>query len=37
MQIKYISDIQNENIKHNIQDDIQKLAQDANIPFNLIE
>lgn len=37
MQIKYISDIQNQVIKHNPEDDIQKLAQESDIPFNIIE
>ena len=37
MQIKYISDVQNQVVKHNPEDDIQKLALDSDIPFNVIE
>lgn len=37
MQIKYISEVQNNNIIHNPEDDIQKLANNADIPFNIIE
>lgn len=37
VQIKYISDMQNQVVKHNPEDDIQKLANDSNIPFNIIE
>ena len=37
MQIKYISDVQNQAIKHSPEDDIQKLAQESDIPFNLID
>lgn len=37
VQIKYISDVQNQVMKHNPEDDIQKLANDSNIPFNIIE
>ena len=37
MQIKYISEMKNQVTKPNIEDDIQKLAQQSNIPFNVIE
>lgn len=37
MQIKYISDLQNQVVKHNPEDDLRKLANDSNIPFNMIE
>ena len=37
VQIKYISDIQNNVVHHNPEDDIQKLANDSNIPFNVID
>ncbi len=37
MKIKYISDIQNQTFKNNPEDDIQKLANESNIPFNIID
>ena len=37
VQIKYISDIQNKVVSHNPEDDIQKLANQSDIPFNIIE
>lgn len=37
MQIKYISDIQNQVVHHNPQDDIKKLANESDIPFNIID
>lgn len=37
MQIKYISDLQNQVVKHNPEDDLRKLANDSDIPFNMIE
>ena len=37
VQIKYISDMQNKVIQHNPGDDIQKLANDSDIPFNIID
>lgn len=37
VQIKYISDIQNKVVSHNPEDDIQKLANKSDIPFNIIE
>ena len=37
MQIKYISDVQNHVVDHNPEDDIQKLAQESDIPFNVID
>lgn len=37
VQIKYISDIQNQVVNHSPEDDIQKLANDSDIPFNIIE
>lgn len=37
VQIKYISDIQNQIVQHNPEDDIQKLANESDIPFNIIE
>ena len=37
MQIKYISDVQNQAVKHNPEDDIQKLAKESDIPFNIVE
>lgn len=37
VQIKYISDIQNKLVSHNPEDDIQKLANQSDIPFNIIE
>lgn len=37
MQIKYITDIQEQVVQHNPQDDIKRLASDSNIQFNVIE
>ena len=37
MNIKYISENQNSVIKHNPQDDIAKIANEADIPFNIVE
>ena len=37
VQIRYISDNQNQVISHNPEDDIQKLANQSDIPFNIIE
>ena len=37
MQIKYISDIQNQVAQHNPEDDIKKLANESDIPFNVID
>lgn len=37
VQIKYISDVQNKVVSHNPEDDIQKLANQSDIPFNIIE
>ena len=37
VQIKYISDIQNQVVAHNPEDDIQKLASESDIPFNIID
>ena len=37
IQIKYISDNQNQVVKHNPEDDIQKLANQSDIPFNIID
>ena len=37
MQIKYISDMQNQVVQHNPEDDIQKLANESDIPFNVID
>ncbi len=36
MQIKYINDAQNQGAVHNPEDDIQKLASESNIPFNMV-
>ena len=36
MQIRYVSDAQNQQVVHNPEDDIQKLAKDADIPFNIM-
>ena len=36
MQIKYINDVQNQVAVHNPEDDIQKLASESNIPFNIV-
>ena len=37
MNIKYIPENQNNTIQHNPQDDIAKLANESDIPFNVIE
>ena len=37
MQIKYLSDLQNKVVEHSPEDDLRKLANDSNIPFNMIE
>lgn len=37
VQIKYISDMQNQVVQHNPEDDIQKLANESDIPFNVID
>ena len=37
MQIKYISDIQNQVVQHNPEDDIQKIANESDIPFNIVD
>lgn len=37
MQIKYISENPNQAVQHNPEDDIQRLANDSDIPFNIIE
>ena len=37
MQIKYISEAQNQIVKNNPEDAIQKLAKESDIPFNIIE
>ena len=37
VQIRYISDNQNQVVSHNPEDDIQKLANQSDIPFNIIE
>ncbi len=37
MQIKYISEGQNQVVKNNPEDAIQKLAKESDIPFNIIE
>lgn len=36
VQIKYVSDAQNQVIAHNPEEDIQRLANDSDIPFNII-
>ena len=36
MQIKYINDVQNQVTVHNPEDDIQKLASESDIPFNIV-
>lgn len=36
MQIKYINDAQNQVAVHNPEDDIQKLASESDIPFNMM-
>ena len=37
MQIKYIPEAQNQVVQSNPEDDIQKLAKDSDIPFNIVE
>ena len=37
MQIKYISDMQGQVTQHNPEDDIQQLANEADIPFNIVD
>ena len=37
MQIKYISEAQSQAVVHRPEDDIQKLANQSDIPFNVIE
>ena len=37
MQIKYLSDMQSQVTQHNPEDDIQKLANESDIPFNIID
>ena len=37
MQIKYISEAQSQSVVHRPEDDIQKLANQSDIPFNVIE
>ncbi|MBQ2938712.1 MAG: DNA polymerase III subunit gamma/tau [Clostridia bacterium] len=37
IQIKYLSEAQDQVITHNPEDDIQKLANESDIPFNIIE
>ena len=37
MQIKYISDMQSQVTQHSPEDDIQKLANESDIPFNIID
>ena len=36
MQIKYVSDSQMQNIEHRPEDDIQRLASESDIPFNIV-
>ena len=36
MLIKYINDVQNQVVVHNPEDDIQKLASESDIPFNIV-
>ncbi len=36
MLIKYINDVQNQAVVHNPEDDIQKLASESDIPFNIV-
>ena len=36
VQIKYISDMANQPVEHNPEDDIQKIANESDIPFNII-
>ena len=37
MQIKYIPEAQNQVVQSNPEDDIQKLAKDSDIPFNIVD
>ena len=37
VQIKYINDIQNRGVVQNPVDDIEKLATESDIPFNVVE
>ena len=37
IQIKYISENQNQNVNHTPQEDIQKIASDSDIPFNIVD
>ena len=37
IQIKYISDTQGQVVEHNPEDDIQRLAKESDIPFNIID
>ena len=37
MQIKYIADMQNQVVQNTPENDIQRLAQESDIPFNIIE
>ncbi len=36
MQIKYVSGVQMQNVVHNPEDDIQRLANESDIPFNIM-
>lgn len=37
MQIKYIPESEVKNVQHNPEDDIKKLAEESDIPFNIVE
>lgn len=37
VQIRYISDMQNQVVQHKPEEDIQKLANESDIPFNIID
>ena len=37
VQVKYVSDMNNKNVEYRPEDDIQKLAQESDIPFNIID
>ena len=37
MQIKYISEMQQQAVQHTPESDIQKLANQSDIPFNIVE
>ena len=37
MQIKYIPEAQAKTVQHNPEDDIKKLAEESDIPFNIVE